>query len=146
MIPQSHPTLIIHVTSWDDNKYTHHLYYDAAKATLNRLAFSMAQELTKQHNIAVVALAPGWMRTERVLAAFGATANDWQSHPELSATETPLYLGRGVAALAADPSGAMEMSGTAVRVADLAVKYGFTDEDGQQPPPFHFDEYMPSDG
>jgi NAD(P)-dependent dehydrogenase (short-subunit alcohol dehydrogenase family) len=99
----------------------------------------MAEEVTKQHHIAVIALAPGWMRTERVLAAFNATAADWQKHPELGSTETPLYLGRAVAALAADPSGALEMSGKVVRVADLAVKYGFKDEDGRQPAPFHYD-------
>src|SRR5262249_2327060 len=63
--------LIILTTAWDRDKYLGNLFYDVAKAAVNRLAFAMAREL-QSHNVAVVALAPGFVRTERVLAAFAA--------------------------------------------------------------------------
>src|SRR5262249_1943843 len=61
--------LIVHTTAWDRDKYPGNLFYDVAKAAVNRLAFGMAREL-QPHHVAVVALAPGFVRTERVLAAF----------------------------------------------------------------------------
>jgi len=134
MVKQRHG-LIVNVTAWDDDKYTRHFLYDLAKAALNRAAATMAEEL-KQEQVAAVALAPGWMRTERVLAHFGADEASWTRCPELSATESPLYLGRAVVALAGDGSGALGRSGRVVRVADLATEYSFTDLDGRQPPPF----------
>src|SRR5262245_28613436 len=61
--------LIVHTTAWDRDKYLGNLFYDVAKAAVNRLAIGMAREL-QPHQVAVVALAPGFVRTERVLAAF----------------------------------------------------------------------------
>jgi NAD(P)-dependent dehydrogenase (short-subunit alcohol dehydrogenase family) len=68
MLPQRQG-LIMNISAWDRDKYTGHLLYDLAKQALNRLAYGMAVEL-RAHHIAVVAIAPGWMRTELVLAAF----------------------------------------------------------------------------
>lgn len=126
--------LIVNTTFWDHDQYTGNLYYDLAKAVINRLAFDMAQDL-QPHGIAAVAVSPGWMRTELVLQAFDADEAHWQDHPALAATESPLYLGRAVAALAADPA-VMARSGQCLTVGELAQQYGFTDVDGRQPPPF----------
>jgi NAD(P)-dependent dehydrogenase (short-subunit alcohol dehydrogenase family) len=122
--------LIINTTLWDRDKYLGNFFYDVAKAAVNRMTFGMAREL-RAHGIAVVALSPGFVRTERVMAAHAA-------HPfDLGMTESPEYIGRAVAALASDP-GVMEKSGKILTVGDLAREYGFTDVDGRQVPPFRF--------
>lgn len=95
---------------------------------MTRLAFGLAREL-RPYGVVAVAMAPGFMRTERVLAAHTAAPFD------LSATERPVYLGRAVAALAADPN-AVAKSGRILTAGELAREYGFTDVDGRQPPPF----------
>lgn len=116
--------------------YIGNLYYDLAKAALNRHAFCLANEL-RSHGAAAVSIAPGHMRTERVLKAFGTDEQHWQQVPELAgASESPEYLGRAVAALAGDAAGALQRSGQVLLVADLAQQYGFCDIDGSQPQPF----------
>jgi len=120
--------LIVHTTAWDRDKYLGNLVYDVAKAAVNRLAFGMAREL-ERHQVAVVALAPGFVGTERVLAAF-ATAG--RAPPDL---ESPAYIGRAVVALAADAN-ILAKSGRVLTVGQLATEYGFTDVDGRQWPPF----------
>jgi NAD(P)-dependent dehydrogenase (short-subunit alcohol dehydrogenase family) len=130
--------LIINTTFWDRDRYTGHLYYDLAKHTINRLAFDMAQDL-KPHGVTALALSPGWMRTELVLKAMGTDENNWQEVAALAETETPVYLGRAVAALAADPQ-VMAKTGRALIVGELAREYGFTDIDGKQPAPFRLDD------
>ncbi|HYT88131.1 MAG TPA: SDR family NAD(P)-dependent oxidoreductase [Gemmataceae bacterium] len=128
-VPLMRPgSLIVCTTAWDRERYLRNLFYDVAKAAVNRLAWGMAREL-RPHGIAAVALAPGFMRTERVLAAHA------QKPFDLSVTESPEYLGRAVAALASD-SGVMSKSGRVLTVGELAREYGFTDVDGRQPPPF----------
>ena len=88
----------------------------------------MAKEL-RPHRVAAIVLVPGFMRTERVMAAHAL-------HPfDLASTESPAYLGRAVVALAADP-GVLTKSGKLLYVGDLAKVYGFTDVDGTQPPQF----------
>ena len=119
--------LVIHVTAWDRDKYLGNLFYDLAKSATHRMTFGMAREL-QPHNIAVVALAPGFVGTERVLAAFAAAGRTPQN------LETPRYIGRAVVALAADPS-VMARSGQVLTVGQLAFEYGFTDVDGRQLPP-----------
>jgi NAD(P)-dependent dehydrogenase (short-subunit alcohol dehydrogenase family) len=123
--------LIVNTTFWDRNKVLSNLPYDLAKAAINRMAYAMGVEL-RPHNIAAVALSPGWMRTEAVMA-HGHTPD------ELSRTESVEYIGRAVAALAADPR-VVEKSGRVLTVGDLAREYGFTDIDGEQPPPFRISE------
>lgn len=126
--------LIVHTTFWDRDKYTGMFYYDLAKNALTRMAFGLAHEL-RDDNIAVVAVSPGWMRTELVLASFGTDESRWRDVPDLASTETPRYIGRAVAALAADPA-VMARSGRVWTVGTLADEYGFTDVDGRKPPPF----------
>ena len=119
--------LIVSTIAWLDGKYLG-VYYDVAKASIVRMAWALAQEL-RPYGIASVALAPGFMRSERVLAEHAKHAFD------LSNTESTEYVGRAVVALASDP-GVMRKSGSALLTGDLAAEYGFTDLDGSQPPPF----------
>jgi NAD(P)-dependent dehydrogenase (short-subunit alcohol dehydrogenase family) len=130
--------LIVATTFSDRERYLRgNLYYDLAKAAINRLAFGIAQEL-RPHGVASLALSPGWMRTEFVLAGHRTDEAHWHEVPALARTESPRYLGRAVAALAADAQ-VMGKSGAVHRVADLAREYGFTDIDGRQPPAFELD-------
>jgi NAD(P)-dependent dehydrogenase (short-subunit alcohol dehydrogenase family) len=122
--------LIVSITAWDRDKYLVNVFYDVAKNAINRMTWGLAREL-KPHNIAAVAVAPGFMRTERVAGAFEAVGNK----DYLNFTESPEYAGRAVAALAADPN-VLEKSGKVLPVGDLAIEYGFTDIDGRQIPAF----------
>lgn len=124
--------LIVHVTAWDRDKYLGNMFYDLAKSAVNRMAMGMAREL-RSHDIAVVALAPGFVRTERIAAAFKMAGR------EPDQLESPQYIGRAVAALAKDPN-VMDKSGQVLTVGDLAREYNFTDIDGRQPPPFQIHE------
>ena len=130
--------LIVATTYWDRDRYLRgNLYYDLAKSAINRLAFGLAQEL-RAHGVASLALSPGWMRTELVLAGHQADESNWRSKPALARTESPRYLGRAVAALAGDAD-VLARSGTVQRVGDLAREYGFTDIDGRQVPAFEME-------
>jgi len=99
--------------------------YCAAKAADDAMARSMAHHLRK-HNIAVVSLYPGLVRTESVLAN--------EAHFDLSNSESPQYIGRAIAALARDER-VMVHSGRILVAAQLGRDYGFTDIDGKQPRP-----------
>lgn len=130
--------LIVTTTFWDRDRYmSGNLFYDLAKATMTRLAYGMAQEL-RPHGVASVAVSPGWMRTEFVLAGHQTDEAHWHERPALARTESPRYLGRAVVALAGDPE-VMARSGRVLRVGDLAEEYGFTDIDGRVVPPFELD-------
>jgi len=123
--------LIVTTTFWDRGHYLRgNLFYDLAKASMTRLAFGIAQEL-QPHGVASVAVSPGWMRTEFVLAGHKTDEAHWQERPALARTESPRYLGRAVAALAGDAQ-VLDKTGQVLRVADLARAYGFTDIDGRQ--------------
>lgn len=123
--------LIVTTTFWDRGHYLRgNLFYDLAKASMTRLAFGIAQEL-QPHGVASVAVSPGWMRTEFVLAGHKTDEAHWQERPALARTESPRYLGRAVAALAGDAQ-VLDKTGQVLRVGDLARAYGFTDIDGRQ--------------
>jgi NAD(P)-dependent dehydrogenase (short-subunit alcohol dehydrogenase family) len=125
-------------TFWDRGRYLRgNLFYDLAKAAIVRLAFGVAEEL-REHGVASLAVSPGWMRTEFVLAGHHATEENWQLRPALQRTESPRYLGRAVVALATDAN-VLQKSGHVYRVGDLAREYGFTDTDGRQPEPFEIE-------
>ena len=114
--------------------YLPNIFYDLSKNAVSRLVWAMAQEL-REHGIAALALAPGFMRTERVTEAFrraGAIAAlDGPGGPK----ETPTYIGRAIVALTTDPQ-VLERSGQLLEVGTLAQEYRFTDTDGTQPAPF----------
>ena len=126
------PGLIVSTVAWDHDKYIGN-FYDVAKHSIVRLLWGLALEL-RQHHIATVALAPGFMRTERVMSYAKGEA-DWRKLSWLKKSESPEYLGRAVAALAGD-SRLMRKSGKAFHVGELAREFGFTDVDGRRVPPF----------
>jgi NAD(P)-dependent dehydrogenase (short-subunit alcohol dehydrogenase family) len=120
--------LVACTIAWAQGAYTGSAFYDAAKACIARFAFAMAHDL-RERGITAVAIAPGFMRTERVMAAHAAKPFD------LAQTESPEYLGRAIAHLAADPD-RLTRSGELLTAGDLARAYGFTDVDGSQPEAF----------
>jgi NAD(P)-dependent dehydrogenase (short-subunit alcohol dehydrogenase family) len=124
--------LVVNTVAWAYDVYLGNLYYDVVKSAVIRMSFGMATEL-RESDVAVVALAPGFMRTERVMAEHARKSFD------LSGTESTAYIGRAVCALAGDPD-VMAHSGKLHAVGDLARRYGFTDEDGRQPEAFRIPE------
>jgi NAD(P)-dependent dehydrogenase (short-subunit alcohol dehydrogenase family) len=130
--------LIVNITAWDRDKFLVNVFYDVAKNAVNRMTYGLAREL-RSHNIAVIALAPGFMRTERVSASFEAAGN----REYLNFTESPEYAGRAIAALASD-SNILGKSGKVLAVGDLAQEYGFTDIDGRQIPAFRMPDQAES--
>lgn len=127
--------LIVEITDGDFDGYRGNIFYDLVKTSVIRLAFIMARELRKK-NITAVAVTPGFLRSEAMLDHFGVTEANWQEagkqDANFLASETPFYVGRAVAALAADPNVAKK-SGRVFSSWDLAEEYGFTDIDGQKP-------------
>ncbi len=138
--------LVVEVTdgtrAYNDANYRISVFYDLAKVAVNRLAYSQGHELGRFGGTAV-AVTPGWMRSEMMLEAFGATEDAWReaigregdgpsAPPDFELSESPRYVGRAVAALAADPDRARFNQGS-VTSAELAKEYGFTDLDGSQP-------------
>jgi NAD(P)-dependent dehydrogenase (short-subunit alcohol dehydrogenase family) len=111
-------------------------FYDLAKSAVLRLAFSQAEEL-KQFGCTAVALTPGWMRSEMMLEHYGVTEANWReaaaTNPHFAAiSESPRFVGRAVAALAADPD-VYRRTGGSFSSGGLALEYGFTDVDGSRP-------------
>ncbi|WP_406185956.1 SDR family oxidoreductase [Streptomyces sp. NBC_01006] len=110
-------------------------FYDLAKSAVLRMAFALGHELGPRGATAV-ALTPGWLRSEMMLDNFGVTEANWrealEQMPHFAISETPSYVGRGVAALAADPEVA-RWNGQSLSSAQLARAYGFTDLDGSRP-------------
>ncbi|MEU5789399.1 SDR family oxidoreductase [Micromonospora purpureochromogenes] len=125
---------------YNDANYRLSVFYDLAKASVNRLAFSQAHEL-KPHGCTAVALTPGWIRSESMLEHFGVTEENWRDgaakDPHFLISETPAFVGRAVAALAADEQKA-RWNGTSVSSGQLSQVYGFTDVDGSRPDAFRY--------
>ena len=128
MLPH-HGGLVVLTTFTQGRRYLGNVFYDVAKNAVCRMAFGLAEELA-EHEIAVVAVSPGWMLVERMTEL---------SERERAQTESVEYLGRAVAALAADPA-VIRRSGQACAVGTLAREYGFTDIDGRQPTPYLIEE------
>ncbi len=133
--------LIVEITDGDRLYYRGNLYYDLVKVAVIRLAFSMAEEL-RPHGVTATALTPGFLRSEAMLEHFGVAEANWRDgarkDPHFIASETPFFVGRAVAALAADPDVA-RFSGRALSSWGLSDVYGFTDVDGERP---HWGRYF----
>jgi NAD(P)-dependent dehydrogenase (short-subunit alcohol dehydrogenase family) len=127
--------LVVEVTDGNTARYRGTFFYDLAKSSVIRLAVAQAAEL-KPHGVAAVAITPGFLRSEEMLERFGVTEATWRdgaaADPDFAYSETPAYLGRAVAALAADPE-IMAKTGRALATWGLYREYGFTDADGSQP-------------
>src|SRR5690606_26630441 len=124
--------LVVEITDGDSLAYRDNLPYDLVKTSVIRLAFGMAQEL-RDHGVTALAVTPGFLRSEEMLDYFGVTEANWKDatkqDPHFIASETPYFVGRAVAALAADPNVAAK-SGGAYASWTLSDEYGFTDIDG----------------
>jgi NAD(P)-dependent dehydrogenase (short-subunit alcohol dehydrogenase family) len=119
---------------YNDARYRNSAFYDLAKTAVLRLAFAQGHELAR-HGCAAVALTPGWLRSEMMLDAMGVTEENWQqgANPHFAAiSESPRFVGRAIAALAADPD-VQRHNGGSFSSGGLAREYGFTDIDGSQP-------------
>ena len=138
--------LLVEVTdgtwAYNASHYRISVFYDLAKVAVNRLAFSQGHELAA-HGATAVALTPGWLRSELMLEAFGATEASWRdalagrAPPDFALSESPRYAGRAVAAIAADPDRA-QWNQRSVTTGELAAAYGFTDVDGSRPDVWRF--------
>jgi NAD(P)-dependent dehydrogenase (short-subunit alcohol dehydrogenase family) len=122
--------LMVNLSFWAAQKHIGNVAYGVSKAATDKLTSDMAHEL-KAHQVAVVSLYPGLVRTEKVMEAAA-----WL---DLSNSESPQFIGRAVAALATDPD-VLAKSGRALIAARLAQEYGFTDVDGKRPRPLTLDE------
>lgn len=131
--------LVVEVTDGTDeynaSNYRVSFFYDLAKASVNRMAFALAHEL-KDAGATALSLTPGWLRSEAMLDAYQVTEENWldatKFTPHFAISESPAYVGRAVAALAADPEKA-RWNGSSVSSGELAKVYGFTDIDGSRP-------------
>ena len=127
--------LIVEVTDGDTLGYRGNLFYDLAKNAVIRLAYAMAADL-HAHRVTALAITPGFLRSEAVLDTMGVTEANWRDaiakDPYFAESETPCFVGRAVAALAADPN-VEQKSGGLFSSWGLAKEYGFTDLDGRRP-------------
>jgi NAD(P)-dependent dehydrogenase (short-subunit alcohol dehydrogenase family) len=131
--------LVVEVTdgtaAYNADHYRLSMFYDLAKTSVTRMAWGLAQELNP-HRCTAVALTPGWMRSEAMLENHGVTEANWRDAtkrtPHFCISESPRYVGRAVAALAADPDAA-RWNGQSLSSGQLAQAYGFTDLDGTRP-------------
>jgi NAD(P)-dependent dehydrogenase (short-subunit alcohol dehydrogenase family) len=127
--------LVVEVTDGNTARYRGSFFYDLAKSAVIRLAVAQAAEL-RPFGVAAVAITPGFLRSEAMLEHFCVTEENWRDgaakDPNFAFSETPHYLGRAVAALAADPD-VLAKSGRALATWGLYQEYGFTDADGSQP-------------
>jgi NAD(P)-dependent dehydrogenase (short-subunit alcohol dehydrogenase family) len=130
-------------TTYNADHYRISAFYDLAKTSVNRLAWSLGHELGSRGATAM-AVTPGWMRSEMMLEAFSTTEESWRDSvdpdrpggptapPGFAASESPRYVGRGIAAVAADPERA-RWNQRSVTAGELAEHYGVTDVDGSRP-------------
>ena len=132
-------------TKYNASHYRISVYYDLAKVAVNRLAYSQGHELAP-YGATAVSITPGWMRSEMMLENFGVTEDNWRdaldparaesgqpvAPPDFALSETPRYVGRAIAALAADPE-RHRWNQQSVSSGELARVYGFTDVDGTSP-------------
>ena len=120
---------------YNASHYRVSLFYDLAKTGAIRMAWALGQELAP-HGCSAVAVTPGWMRSELMLEHYGVSESNWREAtrrtPHFCISESPLYVGRAVAALAADPDVA-RWNGQSLSSGGLAQVYGFTDTDGTRP-------------
>ncbi|WP_269854286.1 SDR family oxidoreductase [Streptomyces sp. RPT161] len=135
--------LVVEVTDGTadfNRRYRENLFFDLAKNAPHRIAFGLAEELAEYGGTAV-SLTPGFLRSEEMLDHFGVRERNWRDavavDPHFAVAESPVYVGRAVAALATDPD-VSRWSGHSVSSGQLAREYGFTDVDGSRPDAFGY--------
>ena len=127
--------LIVEVSDGHHDGYRGQLLYDLVKSTVNRLGYAMAWDLNGT-GVTALTLCPGFLRSEAVLGHFGVSESNWRDavakDPFFAESESPFFVGRAVASLAADPE-VHRKAGQVLFAADLGEEYGFTDVDGRRP-------------
>jgi NAD(P)-dependent dehydrogenase (short-subunit alcohol dehydrogenase family) len=127
--------LVVELTDGDGERYGGALFYDLAKASNRRIAHDLAADL-RPHGVAAVAVAPGFLRSEAMLDHFGVSEETWRDaiaqDPHFAQSETPRFVGRAIAALAADDD-VLRLSGQTLHAGALATAYGIDDIDGRRP-------------
>lgn len=127
--------LIVEITDGATNYYRGNLFYDLAKVNAIRLAWDMSLEL-RETGVTALAVTPGFLRSEMMLDHFGVSEESWRDgvkkDPHFAESETPFFVGRAVAALAADPDVGRKAGG-ALSSWTLSREYGFSDIDGRRP-------------
>ncbi|SPT57750.1 SDR family oxidoreductase [Actinomadura madurae] len=127
-------------------------FYDLAKSAVIRMALAQSEEIAS-YGATALSLTPGWLRSEAMLDHFGVTEDTWRDAtekvPHFAISESPVYVGRAVAALAADPDRA-RWNGASLSSGGLAKVYGFTDADGSRPDAWRYvvevqDKDLPAD-
>jgi NAD(P)-dependent dehydrogenase (short-subunit alcohol dehydrogenase family) len=120
---------------YNRDNYRLSIFYDLVKTSVQRMAWALSKELAP-HGSTAVALSPGWLRSEMMLEHYGVAEDNWRDatarEPHFAISESPRFVGRTVAALAADPDVA-RWSGLGVSSGELAKEYGVRDLDGSQP-------------
>ena len=110
-------------------------YYDLVKANVDRITTGLSVELDGT-GVTALAVTPGWIRSENMLDHFGVTEDTWRdalaATPDFAISESPTFVARGIAALAAD-SNAARFAGEVLTSHGLALEYGHTDVDGSRP-------------
>ena len=134
MLPRRRGLIVSTTANLAPLPYLRNLFYDLAKSAVTRMTWALAQEL-RENGIAALAVAPGFMKTERVVEAFRRAGALEALNGPGGPKETTTYLGRALVALVSDER-VIEKSGQLLEVGALAREYGFTDVDGTQPPPF----------
>jgi NAD(P)-dependent dehydrogenase (short-subunit alcohol dehydrogenase family)/ribosomal protein S18 acetylase RimI-like enzyme len=145
--------LLVEVTdgtnAYNATHYRLSVFYDLAKVAVNRLGFSQGHELAP-HGATAISITPGWLRSEMMLENFRVAEENWRAAlpssgdpdrraapADFALSESPRYVGRAVAALAADPD-RNRWNRMSVTSGQLAREYGFTDLDGSQPDIWRF--------
>ena len=144
--------LLVEVTDgtaeYNDTHYRINPFYDLAKVSVTRMAWAHAKDLAK-HGATSVCITPGWLRSEMMLDAFGVKEENWRDAtkivPHFVISETPRFVGRAIAALAADPDRA-RWNGQSLSSGGLAQIYGFTDLDGSRPDAWRYVEEVQDAG
>ncbi|WP_116999650.1 SDR family oxidoreductase [Desertimonas flava] len=156
LLIRSRGGLVVEVTDgtagYNATNYRVSFFYDLAKAANLRMAFALGHELAP-HGGTAVAVTPGWLRSEAMLDAYGVTETNWRDatavSPHFAISESPTFVGRAVAALAADPDVA-RWNQQSLSSGRLAREYGFTDVDGSRPDAWRYvvevqDRDLPAD-
>jgi NAD(P)-dependent dehydrogenase (short-subunit alcohol dehydrogenase family) len=131
--------LLVEVTDgtaqYNADHYRLSVFYDLAKLAAIRMAWAHAKDLAP-HGASAVSITPGWLRSEQMLDNYGVKEANWRDAtvkaPHFVISESPRFVGRAVAALAADPERA-RWTGESLSSGGLAKVYGFRDLDGSQP-------------
>lgn len=129
--------VVFEITDGDGYHWRGAFFYDLVKVSVIRIAQDLHEEFkAKGLPLTALAVTPGYLRSEEMLTFKGLTEATWRdgiaSDAGWAKSETPHYIGRAIAALAADPQ-VHSKSGQMLATWHLYKEYGFTDLDDRHP-------------